>query len=318
MIRAQFVSVLAALALAAASDTRAAAQEAAQEPSPPVQISDVKALVAEIEKREREVSSAVLEMQTKGRFPGGVAFTTSGTLRVLGKTHFHTEMTSRFGPPDEEMEAQFATVKTPDGVWMRERDPAQGEIYVRMTPELVARLESASAFLGGVEVPGVGGHSSGPLGSVMLADLEKQFELTVSGPRELDGEQVWLVEGPRRAGVSAEGPDDGFGALADRVEMRVRCSDTAVVRMTQLRQGRPILEVSITKLVLDSPLAPESFAIEIPEGTRVIDAMDHPPAQAQIERILEEARAKGWTEGEAPAPAPEAPTKSGEAEGAKR
>jgi hypothetical protein len=268
-----------------------AAAPAQQVPEPP-EVASVAELVRLIQQREKTVESVAIAMRTKGTFPGEAGFETTGTLRVLDATHFHSSMRVGFG---DGMSSEFETLRTPDGVVMRESDPAQGEVFVRMDQALVADLESASKALGqaagtiGVGAPDL---SAGPLGSVMLEDLAAQFDLQVSAPRPVGEAPCWVVQGPRRADLSDD--QAAFGP-ADQVDLVVRCADLAVIRMTQLAAGKPIVEVEILSLVVDQPMDPTSFSIAIPEKARVVAAMDHPPARAQIERVFAEAEAKGWT-----------------------
>ncbi|MCA8944187.1 MAG: hypothetical protein KDB80_16600 [Planctomycetes bacterium] len=285
MKRALPTFALAILASATSGLSQAVADE--------TEVKTVHDLVAKIQAREGAVKSVRLAMTTTGEFPGGATFRTEGTLRVLDATHFHSKLEASFG---DEMTSESETVKTPDGVWMRERDPAQGEVFVRMDKDLMADLESASRALGDGSpaiAPGVD-QAAGPLGSKMLEDLDAQFALKVEGPRVVDGQEVWTVDGDRRAG--GDTVDDEFGP-AERVAVLVRRSDCALIRMTTFSSGKPLVDVKVTSIELDVPMEPASFELAVPKRARVVDVMDHPPARAQIERIFAEAKAKGWKRG---------------------
>lgn len=229
-----------------------------------------------------------MRIETTGRLPDGSRFRTTGTMRVLGKTHFHVTMHWSFG---EDQEGETETVRTAEGLWMRERDPVQGEVFTRMDKALMDRVESASAWLGDPSLAGPGGaQAESPLGSRMIADLATSFALTIDGPREIDGVEVLVVSGPRKASTE----EDLLAPEADHVDVLVRVADAAVVRMTQLVKGEPITEVKIVELDLKPDLDPASFALVLPEGASFVDVLEHPPARAQIERLFDDARGKGW------------------------
>jgi hypothetical protein len=270
----------------------------AQEPVQPAKVSTLQELVSTIREREHAVKSVEMTIATEGALPDGSTFSTHGTLRILGKTHFHALMKAKFG---DEFEGETETVKTPDGVTMREKDPIQGEVFVRMDPVLVRRLESASQHLGAdAEIPGLSDRQAdGPLGSSLLTDLDRQFDLAVRGPQVVDGQQCWVVGGPVRKGGDA---DDQLGFAADRVDVIVRCRDTAVIRMTQLLAGKKQVDVRIDDLRVDTPLEAESFKLGTAPRGAFTDVMAHPPASAQITRLLQEAESKGWVDPTAPAP----------------
>ncbi len=260
----------------------------AQVTEKPTEVKTLKDLVSVIAKREKAVKSVSLSMKTRGSLPGNATFESTGTLRVLGTTHFHTAMKTDLG---NGLTSEFETVKTPEGVWMRESDPAQGEVFVKMDQKTLTDLESASQAIGDSGMLGAGADmANGPLGSVMLDDLGKQFELAVSGPKVVAGQECWTVSGDRRKDA---GEQVAF-ETADRVEILVRRADFAVVRMTQLSAGRPIVDIEVTSIEVDKPIEEATFKLELPAKARFIDVKEHPPARAQIDRIFAEAEAKGW------------------------
>lgn len=253
----------------------------------------VEELVAKLRERQRDAESIVLEMVSEGSFPGGPPFRIEGTIRVLGSTHVHVSNVSTF---EDGIVAEQETVKTPEGVWIRERDPAFGTTYMKMDPELVEQLERATAVLGaeggGAEpadgAPGMlQNKAKDPLGAAMLESLSRSYDLGVER-RVIKGEEYCVVKGDLKteareeAAVSPSSPD--------RVELLIRTSDLVIAQMSLLNSGREITKVRITKMQLGAPMSRESFRIALPEGVRFIDVMDHLPAATQIQYVLNEAR----------------------------
>ncbi len=254
----------------------------------------VKELVTFVKAREEAVKRVYIEMETEGLLPDGMRFKTAGTMRVLGKTHFHSRMQVHFG---EDLVAETETVKTPRGVWTREKDSIQGSVTTHMKPELLAQLESASRFLDkDAGLPGLGGKAQGPLGSAMIEDLNRQFDLALTGPEVVDKQTCWVVTGMLRKGQS---PAEGLPPqlAPDQVEIAIRTLDLAVVRMTQLRAGKAMTTVRIKKIELDRPMDKNSFGLKQGDTVTPIDVMEHPPAREQILSVLQDARDKGWIDG---------------------
>jgi outer membrane lipoprotein-sorting protein len=239
-------------------------------------------LIAAVKAKEAAVKSLQMKMMTTGVFPDGRSFETRGTLRLLGRTHVHSLMAMETGDVRNENE----TVKTPDGVWMRERNPFLGEVFVVVKPEILQQLKEAAVTLGQVtEAVGSQDLTEGPLGSRMLEDLGKQYDLKVSESK-LEGVDCWVAKGPARA--APEGSPD-TGRPTD-VEILVRKHDGLVIRMVQFQSGKPMLTVAIQELTLNADLDAKSFSIALPGGQRWKDVKDHPPAWMQIQSTLEEAR----------------------------
>jgi hypothetical protein len=192
------------------------------------------------------------------------------------------------------MEGAHEVVRTPTGTWTREIDPMQGEVLTRMGEETMRELEEASKVLGDdVPAGAIPGQSEAPLGSAMLASLDKHFDLEVAGKVLRDGIDHWIVRGPARAGAGDRRDSDGL-AQPDRVEVLVRTlasGPLAVVRMSQFSDGAEVMSLEIDEIVLDQPMAEASFKID-DRGKRVIDVMDHPPAARQIQEVLDQARRK--------------------------
>lgn len=254
----------------------------------PARIGGVEDILTALRAAEGRFERAVMRIRTEGWLPDGSKFRTEGTMRVLGKTHFHVRTHWAFG---EDLEGETETVRTPEGVFMREDDPVQGEVFTRMSRELMERVDGASRALGGGALAGPGAEQSeSPLGSRMIADLGASFDLRVTGPQTVDDAEVMVVSGPRREGVEV----DELAPEADQVDLLVRVRDGAVVRMTQLKDGVPVTEVRVLELDQTTELQPESFVMQPPQDATFVDVMDHPPAREQILRLLEDARSKGW------------------------
>ena len=243
----------------------------------------VSSLVAEMRERQKPVTTAYLEMTTRGSYPGGVTFEIQGSIRVLGETHFHSSHRSTF---EEAITVETERVVTPDGAWMREKDPAFGEVYLAMGRALSVMLRAATAELAG-EGGGMDNPAKDPLGSAMIESLNKEFDLTVQ-KRVINSRDYLVVDGPRLAAADSSGADGRGGRVPtpDRVELLVRLPDLAVVQMTQFKDGAELMKIETTVLELNRPMKMESFRIDLPEGKSFKSVKDHPPAWAQIQRQL--------------------------------
>jgi hypothetical protein len=279
MIRAIALLAAAAATPLVAQDPPSAASSGAEQPKTPL----LQDLIAKMQQREGVAQSAELTMRTKGSYPGGMNFEIAGTVRVLGTTHFHVRTKASF---EDEMTVESETVKTPDGVWMREKDQIHGEVYTRMDAALMRQLEEASAALG--EGPplqgGLGSKELVPVGSAVLQAMDKSYDLTVQD-RRIDATPYYVVAGNVRGGIDAE--DAGL-PIAARVELLVRQRDLVVERMSHFdANGGETMRVEIVDLKLDAPIDPASFVLERPAGQPLIDVMDHLPAATQINALLE-------------------------------
>ena len=255
-------------------------------------------LLRYVRAREADVESVDMDIETTGSFPDGSTFRTTGKLRVLGTTHFQSRMEFEHSSG---MKSVTATVRTPDGMQMFEEDEVQGRVWIRMDADLMRRVDAASRSVGGAMPAPGSGQAESPLGSAMLEDLSGQFDLRVEEPRVVRGQRCWVVAGPARQRDSDE--PDLLGLGADQVDILVRVADGAVVQMTQLAEGKPLMSVAITRLELGKAFDPSSFALQVPADVEPVDVMDHPPHAAQIRRLFEEAEARGWAGGDEPAPA---------------
>jgi len=258
--------------------------------SKPISVAD---LVAKMKEREKSVDSVLMEMVSRGSYPGGVGFEIKGTVRVLGKDHFSISNRMTF---DDDLSSELDRVVTPEGSWIRERDPAFGEVFLKIEPELMQKLERAQAELAvSGDVPATMDNPvKDPLGSAMLQSLNEHFDLTVQ-QRSIKGRDYFVVNGPVR---DAAPPSDPQMPVADRVELLVRAGDYAVVQMTQFEAGKELMQIEITRLELGVPMDPSSFVIHLPDGAHFIDVMEHPPAAVQIRQLLQDAETKRSGDGE--------------------
>ena len=276
--------VLGPLSLASGLSAQVPRSPAAQGQLPTLQ-----ELVTQMQKVEQAATSVYLEITSEGSYPGDVNFDTQMTLRVLHGTHFHMHLLASFGEGES---AESETVKTPERVWILEDDPAFGKVFMKMDKELVDRLDEASRILGqdSAGMPGsMSEQSTSPLGSSMLESLSQQYDLKVERKVVKDGQSCWVVAGDLRGDLPP--PDENAPPVPDRMDILVRTLDSAVLQMVHLKDGREQLRVNITRLELNRPMEEASFRIEV-EGQEPIDIMEHPPAAAQIQAILDAARAK--------------------------
>ena len=269
--------------------------QAQDESTQATQDTDIDRLISSIQRVEEGLQGLRLNMSTTGSYPGGVTFSTRGTLRVLGTTHYHLRVEASFGGPGgpDEIRSLTEQVGTSEGLWTRQMGPVE-DVYTTMDKDLMERLkiarrelakekESVVAVLSPLE------DSAHPLGSAVLGALNQQFSLTVKPGtvRVLDAVECRVIEGDRR-GVAA-GADQTPDVA--RVEIFLRESDNIPVRIVHWgEQGtNPLLEISITNVEINpTDLDEASFVLDVEEGRKVIPVMDHRPSMAQIQRLLSE------------------------------
>jgi len=253
---------------------------------------DIKDLMEKLERSETAVRSVSMKLTTEGRHPSGQPFQSEGEIRVLRGTHFHVTLRFRFS---EQLEGESETVRTPEGVWIRDKGPAFGEVFLEIPgpkgepdgSSLMEQLDEAARLLGpDASVLGAfDSRSLSPLGSRMLRDLDERYDLEVQKRASLGSHRGYRVGGDLRDDVPAAGP-----VTPDRVELFIREHDGAVLEMVQFRDGVPLTKVRIEELELDKPMEPESFTLDA-GGKTFRSVREHPPAWASIEQVLEQARA---------------------------
>ncbi|MBX3462463.1 MAG: hypothetical protein KF830_04790 [Planctomycetes bacterium] len=236
---------------------------------------------------EQRARSVVVEMSTTGQLPGGLELSTRGHLRVLRGTQpaVHAEVEFSFG---DGLRGRVESAQTASGILLYEENPAFGELYLHLDPVVVADLEWAGQVLDRADLPGMADRrAAAPLGSGMLAELQRQFALELTDRRERQGEAGRWLQGRRRAGLD----DDGGGALADRVELFVRDRDQALLEMTQLLGDRPLQQLIVRRLEVDAALEPAQFTVD-GRGQPLREVQQHPPMWDQIEQVVRQAEAK--------------------------
>lgn len=264
-------------------------------------------LVAELAAREATLESVRLELWTEGSMPGNVRFLTKGTLRVLmaeQQADAAGERRPKVAAVHSRFDYEFAdglkggmeSLKRDDGVETLQDDPTFGQVYVRIDKKVLADLEWAAAALQEEDAPfAEDARASAPLGSAMLRDLSRRYDLVPLSRRESAGQPGIWYGGDQKPRPKAEDGEDADADLdlpiADRVEVFVREGDHAALDVVHLLRGEVIQRITVKKLVLDEPMSAESFRIDA-GGRRPIDVKDHPPMQQQIEQLLVRASAK--------------------------
>ena len=262
------------------------------------QVSEVQRLISSLEKREKALKSLRLKMTTSGSYPGDLRFSTSGTLRVLGTTHFHLEVRSSFDRVAKAI-CEVEKVITPDGVWTRQTGPVE-DIYTVMSRDLMERLKDAQKAIAAdrkenpMGLPGpLSNEGRAPLGSAMLKALDHQFELAVEkGTKMFDGVECRVISGKWRGFPDTEEipnrPSESEPRGVQRVEIYLRTSDDVPIRMVQYSRVGKALEVTISKIEIDPKLEARQFVLEKPKGRKFMPVMKHAPSKAQIKRLLDE------------------------------
>lgn len=265
----------------------------AQEPTAPTETDPVAAIVAEMRSAETALRAVALEMTTRGQLPGGLAVTTRGSLRVLRGTHpaIQTRLEYQFA---DGLRGQLESVEDADGVTIFEDNPAFGELHLRIAPKEVADLRWAGEVLQRSDLPGMhDARADAPLGSGMVADLQRHFELKPDGRKTRSDATgtaepgVWLV-GRRRPGLDVEDPDV---PLADRVEVFVRGRDHALLEVRELQGDTELQHIVVGRLEVDPTLDPASFRVDA-RDVPLRDVSQHLPMWERIQKVLLKAEAK--------------------------
>jgi hypothetical protein len=258
------------------------AQEPQKPAAPAPEADAIAPIVAAIREAEKALTSARLELVTIGRLPGGLELSTRGVLHVLrgAQPALHTAVEFSFG---DGIAGRMEAAQTNSGITVYEDDPVFGEIHVHIEPAIAADLEWAGTVLERADLPGmVDRRALAPLGSSMLEDLRRHFDLAVEARTEREGEAGQWLGGKSRGGLDEADPDL---PLADRVELFVRQRDHALVEVKHL-QGETVLQhIVVNKLEL---------GLELPAATFVVDGRGEPlravqsyhPMWGHIEKVL--------------------------------
>ena len=238
------------------------AQEASKPAAPPAQSDAIGKIVAEIQAAEKSLQSARIELVTSGQFEKGIEFQTRGVLHVLrgAQPALHTLLEVSFG---EGIKATMESAQTASGITLYEDHPAIGQIHLHIEPTYVADLEWAGTVLDDAKLPGMSDRrATAPLGSAMVGDLRRHFDLKVESGTDRNGRNgeagQWLA-GKRRAGLEDA---DAELQLADRVELFVRQRDHALVEVKHLQGDKLVQHIVVNKLECGIEIPPSKFAVD--------------------------------------------------------
>lgn len=249
-------------------------------------------LVAKMQQAEGALTSLALGLSTEGRLPSGLTVTTRGELHVLrgaqpdSQPRLHTRLEYEFA---DGVRGQLETAWTESGIVLFEEDPAFGPVYVRIAPSIVADLDWAGGVLGRSDLPGMADRrAQSPLGSGMIAELRRTFDLAVDARTERGKEAgTWLV-GSAKRGLDERDPDL---PLADRVELFVRERDHMLLVARWFVGDDVVQQIEVTRVELGADLPAATFTVD-GRGLRVRDVQLHQPLWEQIEQAITEAEAK--------------------------
>ena len=243
-------------------------------------------------KAERALVSLRMTMTTAGRLPGGLDVKTSGELRVLRGTQpdrgvrRFTRLEYAFG---DGLRGRIESAETSEGVVIFEEDPAFGAVFLRVEPAVVADLEWAGEVLERSDLPGMSdARARAPLGSGLLAEVLRTFDLAVDARTEHAGQKGVWVRGARKAGLDEQDPElplpDGFEAF-------VRGKDRALLCARYLVGQDVVQEIEVESLEVGAALGDDAFVVD-GHGVRLQNVQDHAPMWEQIEQAVQRAEDK--------------------------
>lgn len=270
----------------------AVGQQPGGKPAAAPQNAELSALVKSMVGAEQALTSLRMTMTTTGKLEGGLDVATQGELRVLRKTQagqapqLFSQLQYSFG---DGMRGRFVTSQTAEGIIMFEEDPAFGAVFLRIDPEIVTDLEWASGVLKKSDLPGMTDtRAQSPLGSGMVRDLSRIFDLAIAEDKKHDEHQGTWLRGARKAGLDAQDPDL---PLADRVELFVRSADHALL-MTRFFVGEDVVqELKVHTLELGAKFAAEDFTVD-GHGERIRSVQEYAPMWQQIVEAIAKAERK--------------------------
>jgi len=264
------------------------AQEPATPPPAPAQAGPIDEIVAAMRAAEQRARSIVVELTTSGQLPGGLALSTRGALHVLrgAQPAVHTVVEFSFA---DGLGGRAESAQTAAGIVLYEENPAFGELYLSLAPAVVADLEWAGEVLERADLPGMAdSRAAAPLGSSMLADLQRHFDLAATERRDRNGEPGRWLAGARRAGLDDQ---DTELPLADRVELFVRDRDHALLEVTHHQGDKRLQQIVVQRLEVDVDIPAQTFEVD-GRGQRLREVQLHLPMWDQIEQVLRQAEAK--------------------------
>ncbi len=275
-------------ALAAASTAQEPAAATAKRP----QDGAISELVASMVKAEQALKSVRLRMKTRGKLPGGLVVTTAGELRVLrgtqpgAATKRFCSMSYTFG---DGLRGRLESAETADGVRLFEEDPAFGAVFLRIEPGVVRDLEWAGEVLERSDLPGMtDARARAPLGSGLLVEVLRTFDLAVDARTEHAGHKGVWVRGARKAGLDEQDPElplpDGFEAF-------VRGKDRALLCARYLVGEDVVQEIEVESLEVGAALGDDAFVVD-GHGVRLQNVQAHAPMWEQIEQAVQRAEDK--------------------------
>lgn len=283
----------ACIVLAAALSTSVAglAQEAARQSEASAQASAASKVAAEIAKAEQALRSLRLAMVTESRLPGGVLVQTRGEVRVLRGTQpgaparTFSSLEYSFG---DGLRGHMAAARSDDGIVMFEEGPAFGAVFLHLDAATVEDLEWAGEVLDRSDLPGMAdGRARSPLGSGLVRDLDRAFELAVESGEHAGQPGRWL-RGARRRGLDERDPEL---PAADRVEVFVRDADRAVVHARFFVGEEVVQSITVEKVECDVTFPADAFEVD-GHGLRRREVQDYVPMWEQIEDTLQRAEAR--------------------------
>lgn len=271
----------------------AAGQDAPEKAEGETQVSVVERLVESMVKAEKSLKSLRLTMTTTGKLPGGLDVVTKGELRVLRETQdtgaqlMFSKLEYSFG---DGMTGRMEAARTKAGITIFEADPAFGAVFLRIEPSIVRDLKWASEVLQKSDLPGMAdSRAESPLGSGMVGDLARIFELAPGDDTKHGDHQGTWLRGARKAGLDAQDPDL---PLADRVEVFVRGRDQAML-LARFFVGKDVVqELKVEQLKVGAELSAKDFAVD-GHGERIRSVREYAPMWEQISEAIASAEQKG-------------------------
>jgi hypothetical protein len=131
---------------------------------------------------------------------------------------------------------------------------------------------------------------SAPLGSTMVAELQRHFLLAVDPRPQRQGEAGTWLAGKRKPGLDTDDPDL---PVADRVEVFVRAADLALVSMRQLLGEQAVQTVTVEALQRDPELGGDAFVVAAPvAGGKPKPVQQFAPLWESIQQACLDAEAK--------------------------